>query len=87
MAGPMEGINVVELGFWVAGPSCSAILADWGADVVKVEPLIGDPFRGMSAYFEVALGRDVNPPFELDNRGKRSIGIDYATAEGRRRAG
>ncbi len=84
MAGPMHGIKVVELGFWVAGPSCAAILADWGADVVKVEPLIGDPFRGMSAYYEAALGRDVNPPFELDNRGKRSIGIDYATAEGRR---
>ncbi len=43
----MEGIKVVEVGFWVAGPSCAAILADWGADVVKVEPLIGDPFRGM----------------------------------------
>ncbi len=79
----MEGIKVVELGFWVAGPSCTAILADWGADVVKVEPLAGDPFRGMSVYFAVATGRDVNPPFELDNRGKRSIGLDYATGRGR----
>jgi crotonobetainyl-CoA:carnitine CoA-transferase CaiB-like acyl-CoA transferase len=84
MAGPMEGIKVVELGFWVAGPSCGGILADWGADVVKVEPLIGDPFRGMSAYFALATGEDVNPPFELDNRGKRSIGIDYGTDAGRR---
>ena len=80
----MEGIKVVELGFWVAGPSCGAILADWGADVVKVEPLTGDPFRGMAAYFQLALGRDVNPPFELDNRGKRSIGLDYGTERGRR---
>jgi crotonobetainyl-CoA:carnitine CoA-transferase CaiB-like acyl-CoA transferase len=84
MAGPMEGIKVVELGFWVAGPSCAAILADWGADVVKVEPLVGDPFRGMSVYFAAAAGEDVNPPFELDNRGKRSIGLDYGTDEGRR---
>jgi crotonobetainyl-CoA:carnitine CoA-transferase CaiB-like acyl-CoA transferase len=83
MTGPMEGIRVLELGFWVAGPSCSAILADWGADVVKVEPLIGDPFRGMSAYFEMAIGKDINPPFELDNRGKRSVGIDYGTPDGR----
>jgi crotonobetainyl-CoA:carnitine CoA-transferase CaiB-like acyl-CoA transferase len=83
MAGPMEGIKVVELGFWVAGPSCGAILADWGADVVKVEPLTGDPFRGMAAYFRLALGQDVNPPFELDNRGKRSIGLDYGTERGR----
>jgi crotonobetainyl-CoA:carnitine CoA-transferase CaiB-like acyl-CoA transferase len=79
----MEGIRVVEVGFWVAGPSCAAILADWGADVVKVEPLIGDPFRGMSAYFAAATGEDMNPPFELDNRGKRSIGVDYGTDAGR----
>ena len=79
----MEGIKVVELGFWVAGPSCGGILADWGADVVKVEPLIGDPFRGMSAYFAAATGEDMNPPFELDNRGKRSIGLDYGTDAGR----
>ena len=83
MAGPMEGIKVVELGFWVAGPSCSAILADWGADVVKVEPLIGDPFRGIGAYFAAVTGEDMNPPFELDNRGKRSIGLDYGTDAGR----
>ena len=43
MPGPMEGVKVVELGFWVAGPSCAAILGDWGADVVKVEPLDGRP--------------------------------------------
>jgi crotonobetainyl-CoA:carnitine CoA-transferase CaiB-like acyl-CoA transferase len=79
----MEGIKVVELGFWVAGPSCAGILADWGADVVKVEPLTGDPFRGMTAYFAVATGHALNPPFELDNRGKRSIGLDYATGRGR----
>ena len=84
MAGPMEGIKVVELGFWVAGPSCGAILADWGADVVKAEPLTGDPFRGMKAAFQAAVGQDVNPPFELDNRGKRSIGLDYGTDRGRR---
>jgi crotonobetainyl-CoA:carnitine CoA-transferase CaiB-like acyl-CoA transferase len=83
MAGPMEGIKVVELGFWVAGPSCAAILGDWGAEVVKVEPLSGDPFRGFGAYFAMVLGREVNPPFDLDNRGKRSIGLDYGTERGR----
>ena len=79
----MEGIRVVELGFWVAGPGCGGILADWGADVVKVEPLTGDPFRGIAAYFRLATGQDVNPPFELDNRGKRSISLDYSTEPGR----
>jgi crotonobetainyl-CoA:carnitine CoA-transferase CaiB-like acyl-CoA transferase len=82
MPGPMEGVRVVELGFWVAGPSAAAILADWGADVIKIEPPDGDPFRGL---FLRGMGADapVNPPFELDNRGKRSIAINYAEQAGR----
>lgn len=81
--GPMQGIKVVELGIWVAGPACGGVLADWGAEVVKVEALTGDPFRGMGSFFEMLTGRPENPPFEMDNRGKRSIGIDYSTQEGK----
>jgi crotonobetainyl-CoA:carnitine CoA-transferase CaiB-like acyl-CoA transferase len=82
MAGPLEGVRVVELGVWVAGPSAAGVLADWGADVVKIEPPAGDPFRGL--YVQVA-GVDIpaNPPFELDNRGKRSIVLDLRHAEAR----
>src|SRR5262244_1728779 len=81
MPGPLEGIRVVELGFWVAGPGAAGIMADWGADVIKIEPPDGDPFRGM---FMNAAGLDVpwNPPFELDNRGKRSIGVNLQHADG-----
>ena len=43
--GPMRGVKVVELGVWLAGPAAGGILADWGADVVKVEPPSGDPCR------------------------------------------
>ena len=82
MAGPLAGIKVVELGFWVAGPACAGILADWGAEVVKVEPMTGDPMRGMAHAWLAYFGRDENPPFELDNRGKRSIGLDYGTPDG-----
>ena len=62
MSGALEGIRVVEMGVWVAGPSCAAILRDWGADVVKIEPPNGDPFRGL---FASALGAPgaLNPPF------------------------
>lgn len=81
--GPMEGIKVVELGFWIAAPACAAILSDWGAEVIKVEPLTGDPYRGFRSYFEVAIGRAENPPFESDNRGKRDIALDYTTPEGK----
>jgi crotonobetainyl-CoA:carnitine CoA-transferase CaiB-like acyl-CoA transferase len=82
MAGPLEGLRVVELGLWVAGPACAAILRDWGAEVVKIEPPQGDPFRGL---FASALGAPgaLNPPFEMDNRGKRSIALNLDHEEGR----
>jgi crotonobetainyl-CoA:carnitine CoA-transferase CaiB-like acyl-CoA transferase len=82
MPGPLEGLRVVEVGLWVAGPSAGGILADWGADVVKIEPPTGDPFRGL--YLTVAgMSLPANPPFELDNRGKRSICLDLAKPEAR----
>ena len=82
MPGPLEGTRVVELGLWVAGPAAAAILCDWGADVIKIEPPDGDPFRGL---FASALGTpiDINPPFELDNRGKRSLALNLESEEGR----
>jgi crotonobetainyl-CoA:carnitine CoA-transferase CaiB-like acyl-CoA transferase len=81
MTGPLDGTRVVELAVWVAGPAAGGILADWGADVVKIEPPAGDPARS----FQQMLGGDldVNPVFELDNRGKRSIGVDLSTDRGR----
>lgn len=80
MTGPLEGVRVIELGVWVAGPGAGGILADWGADVVKVEPPLGDPARD----FGRMLGGDLptNPVFELDNRGKRSISLDLSTERG-----
>ena len=82
MSGPMEGVRVVELGVWVAGPAAGGILADWGADVIKIEPPgLGDPARSFSKM----LGGDMpfNPPFEMDNRSKRSIVIDLSLDDGR----
>jgi crotonobetainyl-CoA:carnitine CoA-transferase CaiB-like acyl-CoA transferase len=81
VTGPLDGTRVVELGVWVAGPACGGILADWGADVIKLEPPTGDPAR----QFAAMLGADVplNPPFELDNRGKRSVVLDLTTEAGR----
>jgi crotonobetainyl-CoA:carnitine CoA-transferase CaiB-like acyl-CoA transferase len=82
--GPLAGVRVVELGVWVAGPGAGGILADWGADVVKIEPPNGDPAR----TFQRMLGGDLptNPPFELDNRSKRSVVLDLGSEEGRARA-
>ncbi len=79
--GPLSGVKVVELGVWVAGPAAGGILADWGAEVTKIEPPTGDPAR----TFRRMLGGDLpsNPVFELDNRSKRSVAVDLATPSGR----
>jgi crotonobetainyl-CoA:carnitine CoA-transferase CaiB-like acyl-CoA transferase len=76
MAGPLAGIRVLEVANWIAAPAAAAMLADLGADVVKVEPPQGDPYRGASP---VALGFHrplaTNWAFQMDNRGKRSIAV------------
>ena len=76
----LEGIKVVEVSAWGFVPSAGAVLADWGADVVKVEPPTGDPMRGL-----VSGGVRSGPsfPWEIWNRGKRSIGLDLSMPEGR----
>src|SRR3954454_7065347 len=80
MPGPMEGIRVVEVALWVAGPAAAAILGDWGADVIKIEPPDGDPFRGLLS----ALGNEgASPPFELDNRNKRGISLNLSHPDGK----
>ena len=79
MGGPLQDVRVVEIGLWLAGPACATILADWGAEVIKIEPHTGDPFRGYAWNF----GGTMNPPFELDNRGKRSVALDLASPIGR----
>ncbi|HWD55582.1 MAG TPA: CoA transferase [Acidimicrobiales bacterium] len=71
----LAGLRVVEMGVWVAAPSAGALLADWGADVIKVEPPAGDPMR--RAFGSLGIGEDFpNPAFAQDNRGKRSIVLD-----------
>jgi crotonobetainyl-CoA:carnitine CoA-transferase CaiB-like acyl-CoA transferase len=78
----LDGIRVVEVSMYAFAPSCAAVLADWGADVVKVEPPSGDPAR----LFNLILGGgpdDVNPVFELDNRGKRAVVLDLGSEQGR----
>lgn len=82
MPGPLDGIKVVEMAIWVAGPSAACILGDWGADVIKIEPPNGDPFRGWFASL-MGTAAPLNPPFELDNRNKRSMALDLDKEEAR----
>jgi len=75
MIAPLDGIRVLEVANWVAAPSCAALMADMGADVVKVEPPGGDALRGIVEQPPVESFPG-NLTFELDNRGKRSLTVD-----------
>ncbi len=78
MVAPLEGIRVVEVANWLAAPSAAALMADLGADVVKVEHPGGDSWRRPLMYSQKSdfdPETDVDAPFELDNRGKRGIAL------------
>jgi crotonobetainyl-CoA:carnitine CoA-transferase CaiB-like acyl-CoA transferase len=80
----LQGIRVVEVAEWFFVPSCGTVLADWGADVVKVEhPTRGDPLRGLLTSGMLPGGQGVNYMVEHANRGKRSVGVDLGTDGGR----
>jgi crotonobetainyl-CoA:carnitine CoA-transferase CaiB-like acyl-CoA transferase len=85
MANTLAGVRVLEVAAWTFVPAAGAVLADWGADVIKVEhPVGGDPQRGLIAMGLVPGGEGaVNYIIEQPNRGKRSIGIDISTDGGR----
>jgi len=75
MSGPLSGFKVLDMSRVLAGPAATVLLADQGADVIKVEPLRGDVVRAMG-------GGGVTPGFVTANRGKRSIALDLKTPEG-----
>jgi crotonobetainyl-CoA:carnitine CoA-transferase CaiB-like acyl-CoA transferase len=75
MPAPLEGIRVLEVANYVAAPSVGALMADLGADVIKVEPPGGEVMRGVMSVDADGPYR-ANFLFELENRGKRSITID-----------
>jgi crotonobetainyl-CoA:carnitine CoA-transferase CaiB-like acyl-CoA transferase len=81
--GVLDGVTVVELAEHGFVPSCAAVLADWGADVVKIERPGGDPLRSIMGAGLVADTGDFNFLFELYNRNKRGIVLDLRVAEGR----
>ncbi|MBW8752752.1 MAG: CoA transferase [Sphingomonadales bacterium] len=79
----MEGVRVLEVAQFTFVPAAGAVLADWGADVIKIEhPVRGDAQRGLIRVGAEPINPERNTIMEHPNRGKRSVGIDVATAEG-----
>jgi len=73
---PLEGVTVVEVAMWAFVPSCGAILADMGADVIKIEPPTGDPIRGLTMGGIKPGQGSFQLMWEIFNRGKRSFTLD-----------
>jgi crotonobetainyl-CoA:carnitine CoA-transferase CaiB-like acyl-CoA transferase len=81
---PLEGIRVLEVAMYGFVPSAGAVLAEWGAEVIKVEHAVtGDPQRGLRQTGMLRVEGDPNPNIEHANRGKRSIGLDMSVPEGK----
>jgi len=84
MTAVLEGVRILEVAEQTFVPAASALLSDWGADVIKVEHVErGDAMRGLASSGIATFAGDVHALMEHSNRGKRSIGLDLTTDDGR----
>lgn len=79
---PMEGIKVIELSTMLAGPMTARILAEWGADVIKVESMNGDAWREQYGTSLSPCTETANPNFDMQNMNKRFISLNLRSKEG-----
>ena len=79
----LEGVSVLDLSHFIAGPYCTRLLAGFGADVLKVEPPGGERGRRMAPFFQDEPGPDSSLPFAYLNTGKRSMTLNLKSEEGR----
>lgn len=79
----LEGVRIVEVADHTFVPAASALLSDWGAEVIKIEHVTrGDAMRGLASSGLAIMGTDVHPLLEHSNRGKKSLGLDLSAQEG-----
>lgn len=81
---PLEGIKVVDLTLYAAGPGTGRMLADWGADVIKVESFRGDPMRDFGITMNCPSVPEENPCWEIGNANKESIVLDLKSEGGKK---
>ena len=79
----MEGVRVLEVAEHTFVPAASALLSDWGAEVIKIEHVErGDAMRGLASTGLAVVPNDVHVLLEHSNRGKKSLALDLTTADG-----
>jgi crotonobetainyl-CoA:carnitine CoA-transferase CaiB-like acyl-CoA transferase len=84
MTRPLTGVRVLEVASHVFVPIGGGLLADWGAEVIKIEhPVTGDPYRGLVTAGLRSKHNGIDASFQFANRGKRSVAVDLKSAEGR----
>ncbi|MCX4091938.1 CoA transferase [Nocardia sp. alder85J] len=84
MTAVMQGVRIIEVAERTFVPAASALLSDWGADVIKIEHVErGDAMRGLASSGIAVVPDDVHVLFEHSNRGKRSLGLDLTSEAGR----
>ena len=81
--GPLDGVRILDMTWMLAGPYCTMLLADMGADVIKVENPGGDPVRAIGPHFDDDQERHYGGYFQSVNRGKRSIVLDLKSDAGK----
>src|SRR5690606_31150044 len=83
MTAVMEGVRVLEVAEHTFVPAASALLADWGAEVIKIEHVErGDAMRGLASSGLAVMGTSVHVLLEHSNRGKQSVGLDLTSEDG-----
>ena len=80
---PLEGVKVVDLTYFIAGPGAAKILADWGADVIKVEPVFGDPGRTTGKPMSMPTEDNCNVLYNIYNGNKRGLALNLKSEEGK----
>jgi len=81
---PLQRYRVIELSTYVAAPSCARLLADWGADVIKIESVTGDVWRFYGETVSTPVSEDENPIWDIANANKRGIAVDLKTSDGKK---
>ncbi len=83
MTAVMHGVRILEVAEHTFVPAASALLSDWGAEVIKIEHVTrGDAMRGLASTGVMPITGDVHPLLEHSNRGKKSLGLDLTSDDG-----